>query len=134
MDTDFYIYGGFDVTVNAFVRIALIFNDGEYVVLFFVATMFGIVFGGAIAFGQGLMGKGGDGAAVISFFILVLVGVAVFKGLILPKGTVHIYDPVVNRYQAVGGVPDLIVFAARLCASAFITRWRCWAGVADQLV
>jgi hypothetical protein len=118
MDTDFYIYGGFDVTVNAFTRIALIFNDGQYVVMFFIAVMFGIFFGGAIAFGQGLLGKGGDGAAIINFLVLVLVGVAVFKGLIVPKGTVHIYDPVVNRYQAVGGVPDLIVFATRLTNTA----------------
>ncbi len=114
MDSDFYVYGGFDVTVNAFIRISLIFNDGEYIVLFFVATVFGIFFGGLITIGQGLLGKSLDMTTLMSFFILVLFGMAVFKGLIMPKGTMHIYDPVVNRYQAVSGVPELIVFAARV--------------------
>lgn len=118
VDMDFYVYGGFDVTVNAFSRIALIFNDGEYVVMFFVAAVFGILFGGMIASGKALLGGGGNNASIINFLILVLIGTGLFKALIIPKGTVHIYDPVVNRYQAIGNVPDLIVLGAGLSNKA----------------
>ena len=43
---------------------------------------------------------------------LAFIGVALFKGLVIPKGTVHVYDPVRNAYQAVGNVPDLIILIA----------------------
>lgn len=118
IDLDYYVYGGFDVTVNAFMRIALIFNDGQYIVMFFIAAVFGILFGGVISAGQKLLGGGGNDASIINFLILVLIGTALFKALIIPKGTVHIYDPVVNRYQAVGNVPDLIVLAAGITNKA----------------
>lgn len=110
LDMDFYTYGGFNETLTAFQRIALIFNDGQYIVLFFIACLFGIMFGGVISFVKGFMGQEGGGAAnSFSFMIYVLFGVAIFKAMILPQGTVHIYDPVLNRFQAVGGVPDIIV-------------------------
>lgn len=118
IDMDFYIYGGFDATLNAFTRVALIFNDGEYIVMFFVATMFGIIFGGIITTGKSLIGGGGNNASIFNFIILVMIGVALFKALIIPKGTIHIYDPVVNRYQAVYDVPDLIVLTAGITNKA----------------
>ncbi|WP_339145166.1 conjugal transfer protein TraG N-terminal domain-containing protein [Pseudoalteromonas galatheae] len=113
VDLDFYTYGGFEVTVNAFTRVALIFNDGEYIVMFFVAVLFGIFFGGLITAGNKLLNSsGGNDASIFNFVILVMIGVALFKALIIPKGNIHVYDPVVNRYQMISDVPDLIVVAA----------------------
>lgn len=110
LDMDFYTYGGFNETLTAFQRIALIFNDGQYIVLFFIATLFGIIFGGIITFVKGVMGQEGGGAAnSFSFMIYILIGVAIFKAMIIPQGNVNVFDPVLNRFQVVGGVPDIIV-------------------------
>ena len=110
---DFYTYGGHDVVVSAFQRTALIFGGGDYQSLFnTIATaslaalvariMFGLLFGGF---------KGSANVATQALLPWFLCS-ALFVGTVLPRGTLHIYDPVVNKYQAVGEVPDLIVLFA----------------------
>ncbi|MFP3340105.1 hypothetical protein R0J91_19160, partial [Micrococcus sp. SIMBA_131] len=46
LDMDFYTYDGFSETVNAFKRVSLVFANNEYTTLFFVAVVFGLLFGG----------------------------------------------------------------------------------------
>ena len=41
-----------------------------------------------------------------------MAGYLVYVAMIVPQGTLYIYDPVANRNQAVGGIPDGIVFIA----------------------
>ena len=41
-----------------------------------------------------------------------MAGYLVYAAMIVPQGTLYIYDPVANRNQAVGGIPDGIVFIA----------------------
>lgn len=110
LDLDYYTYNGFDQTVQAFQRIALIFGDNEYLYLIGVAVILGIVFA-AMAAGVKALANNGNGNTW-SWALMTLVGVLIFRGLVLPTGTVHVYDPTRNAYQAVGGVPDLIVFVA----------------------
>ena len=110
LELDYYTYNGFAETVGAFQRLALIFNDNEYVYLIFIAVVLGIVFA-AMTAGVRALQAGGNGNT-LSWALMVFIGVALFKGLVIPKGTMHVYDPVRNAYQAVGGVPDLIIFIA----------------------
>ena len=110
LELDYYTYNGFAETVSAFQRLALIFNDNEYVYLIFIAVVLGIVFG-ALTAGVRALKAGGNGDT-LSWALMVFIGVALFKGLVIPKGTVHVYDPVRNAYQAVGNVPDLIILIA----------------------
>ncbi len=110
LELDYYTYNGFAETVGAFQRLALIFNDNEYVYLIFIAVVLGIVFAAMIA-GVRALQAGGNGNT-LSWALMVFIGVALFKGLVIPKGTIHVYDPVRNAYQAVGNVPDLIILIA----------------------
>ncbi len=113
VELDYYTYGGFDVVVNAFSRLALTFSAHQYLVLFFISTVFGILIGGVSVFTKSLVGGGGSSSSsLISFLIYIMFGAAIFKGLITPKGTMHVYDPVTNQYEAVGDVPDIIVLFA----------------------
>jgi len=41
-----------------------------------------------------------------------LIGAIIFLGVAVPKDTLHIYDPTENKYQAVGNVPQLLVWIA----------------------
>lgn len=110
LELDYYTYNGFAETVSAFQRLALIFNDNEYVYLIFIAVVLGIVFA-AMTAGVRALKAGGNGDT-LSWVLMVFIGVALFKGLVIPKGTVHVYDPVRNAYQAVANVPDLIILIA----------------------
>lgn len=109
MDSEFYTYGGFTPIVTALQKIALIFGSGDYVGLFFVAAVLGIFTGGIMMYSKAIMGAK---ATHMSWAFTVGIGVAVYLALIVPKGTLHVYDTVKNRYQAVGGIPDGIVLIA----------------------
>lgn len=110
LDLDYYTYNGFDQTVAAFERVALVFGDNEYIYLIAVAVILGIVFA-AMAAGVKALANNGNGSTW-SWAFMTLIGVLIFRGLVIPTGTVHVYDPVRNAYQPVGGVPDLVVFVA----------------------
>lgn len=109
LDMQFYTYDGFQETVDAFTRLALIFSDNAF--LGFAATfaVFGVVCG-AIMFGT--KAHMGQASAPLAWTMPILFGMVVFKGLVIPTGTIYIYDQVLNANQAVGGVPDIIVFLA----------------------
>jgi hypothetical protein len=109
IDMDFYTYNGFDETVAAFTRLALIFSDNRYLVFFGLFAVLGIIFGGLSV---GMQGLSGGGTNPIAPFIPVAIGLAIAKGLLFPTGTVHVYDPARNAYQPVAQVPDLIILLA----------------------
>lgn len=112
---EFYTYGGHDAVVSAFNRAALIFGAGDYQSLFGVlataslaAAVVRIVL--AVAFGSRDL-HGGQNYAT-GALVPWLITCGIFMISIIPKGTLHIYDPVENKYQAVGGVPDIIILFA----------------------
>ena len=109
IDLDFYTYNGFEETVAAFQRVALVLNDNGFLVFAGIFAVMGLLIGGIATATQGLQGHTVN---PIAFLIPAAIGVALFRGLVLPTGTLFIYDPVRNATQAVGDVPDLIVLLA----------------------
>lgn len=109
IELDFYTYNGFEETVAAFERVALVLNDNGFLIFAAIFAVLGVVIGGIATATRGLQGQTIN---PIAFLIPVALGVALFRGLVLPTGTLFIYDPVRNATQAVGDVPDIIVLLA----------------------
>lgn len=109
LDGEYVVWGGFDGTVTAFRRVALMFNDNIYQTLFFSFIVLGLVLG--IFF---IVGKGFSGNQVNPIAVLLppLAGVVLLRALVFPTGTVTIYDNLTNRFDQVPGVPDIIVATA----------------------
>jgi len=109
LDMEFYTYNGFGPVSQAFRKLALIFADGGYLGLFFTAAVLGILCG-AMAFTV----KMATGARIVPLVwaMPVLLGVVLYLGLFVPKGKITIYDPVLNRFDAIGGIPNGVVAVA----------------------
>ncbi|MCJ7603164.1 MAG: conjugal transfer protein TraG N-terminal domain-containing protein, partial [Desulfobulbaceae bacterium] len=109
LDMEFYTYNGFGPVTQAFRKLALIFSDAGYVGLFFTATVLGIVFA-AMAF----MVKMATGARIVPLVwaMPVFLGVVLYLGLFVPKGSITVYDPVLNRFDTIGGIPNGVVATA----------------------
>ncbi|MFY9270815.1 MAG: conjugal transfer protein TraG N-terminal domain-containing protein [Candidatus Manganitrophaceae bacterium] len=106
---DYYTYNGFSAVVGAFQKIALIFSDSGYLGLFITLIVIGIFFGfSSFLVSAATGGRGGP----LSWALPIFVGVAIYHGMVLSKGTLHIYDPVRNQSQSVGGLPDGVVVLA----------------------
>ncbi len=109
LDADFYTWGGFDAVASGLQRLALIFSDGGYRGLFFSVIVMAIMFGG---FAIVARAASGARANPVSWLVPILTGVVIYLGLVVPTGTIHLYDNQTNKYQAIGGVPDGIVAIA----------------------
>lgn len=109
LDMEFYTYNGFGPVSQAFRKLALIFSDGGYLGLYFTAAVLGIVFG-AMAFTV----KMATGARLVPLVwtIPILFGVLLYLGLFVPKGSITVYDPVLNRFDTIGGIPNGVVATA----------------------
>lgn len=106
IEMEYYTYNGFDAVVNAFSKVALIFSDDSYEGLFFTITVLGILLGGIVVY---FLALSGAKISLFSWAWPIGIGVTLYLALIIPKGTLHIYDPVKNQYQPVGGIPDGLV-------------------------
>lgn len=108
IDMEYYTYGGFGPVSQAFNRLALIFSDSGFLGLFSVVMVLGIVAGAigwAFQAGTGRM-------SVLGWTVPIILGAAIYLGMFVPKGNITVYDPVLNRFETIGGVPDAIVFTA----------------------
>jgi len=108
-EEEYYIYNGFDAVLSAFQKIALIFSSKDYKALYFSVVVFGILFGGIAVM---VKAAAGGRYSPFAWAVPVGIGVTIFLALIVPKGTIHLYDPVKNRYQAIGDIPEGIVVLA----------------------
>jgi hypothetical protein len=108
LDMEYYTYGGFEQLVGAFGKIALIFSDSGFKAAIFVAMVIGILFGGIALVMRAVGGR----FSTLSWGVPLMAGYLVYAAMIVPQGNLYIYDPVANRNQAVGGIPDGIVFVA----------------------
>ena len=68
----------------------------------------GILFGGIALVMRAVGGR----FSTMSWGVPLMAGYLVYVAMIVPQGTLYIYDPVANRNQAVGGIPDGIVAIA----------------------
>ncbi|OGR07558.1 MAG: hypothetical protein A2511_09975 [Deltaproteobacteria bacterium RIFOXYD12_FULL_50_9] len=109
MDAEFYTYNGFGPVAQAFTKISLIFADGGYQGLFFSIIILGIV---AAFFSFMLKSATGARLMPLSWVYPILGGVMIYLALFVPKGNITVYDPVLNRFQTIGGIPNGVVFTA----------------------
>ncbi|SNB45439.1 conjugal transfer protein TraG N-terminal domain-containing protein [Geobacter sp. DSM 9736] len=109
VDFDYYVYGGFDAVVNAFNKLALVFGDNGYMSFYAFSIAAGIFFG-CVTIAARILG-GGNGSPM-SWIVPSLVGIGVYLSLAVPKGNLHIYDPVYNKNQTIGGIPNGVVAIA----------------------
>lgn len=109
LDMEYYTYGGFNPITQAFTKIALIFSDSGYQGLLFVVMVLGLIAGVSA-----WLARAATGARVIPLVwaVPVLFGAVLYLALFVPKGNITVYDPVLNRFQTIGQVPDAVVFTA----------------------
>ena len=109
LDMEFYTYGGFNPIVQAFTKIALIFSDAGYQGLLFVIMVLGLIAGVT-----GWLTRAATGARVVPLVwaVPVFIGAVLYLALFVPKGNITVYDPVMNRFQTIGQIPDAVVFTA----------------------
>lgn len=113
-DMDYVVSGGFTTYVNAFTRLKYIFNDSEFSALVVSCLMMSIPIGMIIMIGRGSVTTltGQKGGLNFGWVIMWLMGTIVYRGLMMPTSTLHIYDQDRNLYQPVSGIPSVIVMAA----------------------
>ena len=111
VDLDFYTYNAFEETVSAFQRVALVLADPGFLVFVGIFAIAGVLVGALVMAARGIQGQQVN---PIGFLIPAVVGVALFRAVVIPTGTIFIYDPVRNATQAVGDVPDVVVLASGL--------------------
>ncbi|WP_319549520.1 conjugal transfer protein TraG N-terminal domain-containing protein [Desulfogranum marinum] len=109
LDMEYYTYGGFNPITQAFTKIALIFSDTGYQGLLFVIMVLGLL-AGVTAW----LARAATGARVIPLVwaVPVVFGAVLYLALFVPKGNITVYDPVLNRFQTIGQVPNAVVFTA----------------------
>jgi|GEM_PF-2865282 len=111
VDLDFYTWNAFEETVAAFQRVALVLQDPGFTVFVLVFAVGGILVGGLMVAAKGMRGQQVN---PVGFLIPAIIGVALFRGLVWPTGTLFVYDPVRNDTAAVGDVPDAVILMAGL--------------------
>lgn len=109
VDMEYYSYGGYQAVQQAFTNLALIFSDNSYMALYGMALIMGIVFGGTAVYAKIVSGANIN---PLSFVPPVVIGIAVYTVFIVPKGTIHLYDPVYDATDTIGNIPDGIVILA----------------------
>ena len=107
----YHTYNGLDETVSAFHRLALIFADTRFRVIFPVFAITGVllaVLNSSLAAAVG----GGKGFNPVSPMVPILLGLAIVSGALFPRGSLHVYDHVRNGYVRVNNIPVLVVLLA----------------------
>ncbi len=110
VDIEYITYGQFTETVNAFRRtaLALSFSSNGGSALIFSFLGIGVLSAFAINTTSMLSGQ----SKVQQWAFMTFLGIALTAGGVLPKNTVHVYDKTLNKYEAVGDVPSLVVATA----------------------
>lgn len=109
LDMEFHTYGGFNAVANAFRQVALILSDSGFTGLFYVVAVLGVLFGG-IAFFMRMVG--GLHLDPVSWTWPIMLGMAVYMAAVVPKGSLTIYDPVLNRFETISDLPDGVILIA----------------------
>jgi conjugal transfer mating pair stabilization protein TraG len=102
MEFDFYAYGDFISIVNSFKMVAGIFSSNTFKSWITVVMLFSIV---SFAFHMNMERIFGAKLNDTVWIKRMFWGLALYTIFMVPTVTMHIYDPVKNRYEAVGGVP-----------------------------
>lgn len=106
---EYYTYGGYNAIVLALQKVSLIFSDGGYNALYGVIMVAAIYLGVASKL---VAAAAGRKSSLLSFAPAFLLGVGIYFALIVPKGSLTVYDPTMNRFQTIGGIPNGLVMVA----------------------
>lgn len=119
LELEYFTYGGFSEVVSAFTKLALIQSSAGIKTLV-AALWVGLFAWGLISINYNKLTQVGaeEGETVIargsvpSVIIGMIFGAMFYIGFVIPTGTLHIYDKTENQYQAVGGIPLIVVAGA----------------------
>ncbi len=106
---EYYCYGGFEPIVSAFKLISAIFGNNSYQALFFTVIVTASTFAGLGALAK--ITSGGNGS-ILGWTVPMLLGITFYIALFIPKGSLHVYDQVLNKYEEVANIPNGIVLVA----------------------
>ena len=106
---EYYCYGGFDPVVSAFKLMATIFGDNSYQTLFYTVIVSAASFAGLA--GLAKLSSGGQGS-VLGWTVPMLIGIVMYLAFFVPKGSLQVYDQVLNKTELVGNIPNGIVLVA----------------------
>lgn len=106
---EYYCYGSFDPVVSAFKLIATIFGTNSYQSLFYTVIIAASTFGALAALAK--MTSGGQGN-VLGWTVPMLIGIMIYLAFFVPKGSLQVYDQVLNKTELVGNIPNGIVLVA----------------------
>ena len=107
---EYYTYGGFDSVTSAWQHVALVFSDSNYASLFLPIAAMGVFCGFAAVY---LKAHTGHGGSIGAWAVPALAGIVIYLGLVVPKDSLMIYDPVLNQGPVeVSGIPEGIAVMA----------------------
>lgn len=106
---EYYCYGSFDPIVSAFKLIATIFGTNSYQALFYTVIISASVFAGLAAVAK--ITSGGQGS-ILGWTVPMAIGIVIFIAFFIPKGSLQVYDQVLNKTALVSNVPNGIVLVA----------------------
>lgn len=106
---EYYCYGSFDPIVSAFKLIATIFGTNSYQALFYTVIISASVFAGLAAVAK--ITSGGQGS-ILGWTVPMAIGIAIFIAFFIPKGSLQVYDQVLNKAALVSNIPNGIVLVA----------------------
>lgn len=106
---EYYCYGSFDPVVSALKLVATIFGTNSYQSLFYTVIVSASTFAAMAALAK--ISSGGQGS-VLGWTVPMLLGILFYITLFIPKGSLQVYDQVLNKAELVGNVPNGIVLVA----------------------
>ena len=109
---EYYTYGGFAPITHALQMVSLILSDSGYMSIIYDCLLGGLILGGIVMIVNAVT----DGKLNFTKWILsILLGWLVFIGFVNQKGTITVYDPTLNAFQTMNGIPNgLVVVASTL--------------------
>ena len=114
IDMEYYAPNGLTEIGSAFKRLALIYSDGNYKMIFAVITVLALLMSGISVFLIKPLTAGLGSNPAVSWFAPFLIGVTIYLATFVSTGTIHLYDPIKNQTESISGVPDAIVAIAGL--------------------
>jgi hypothetical protein len=102
MQLEYYVYGDFQSIVTALHMVANLFSNDTYQSWFSVVILLTIT---AFAFQANAERIFGAKTSDALWIKRVLIGTVLYSMFMVPTVTLHVYDPVKNKYEAIGGIP-----------------------------
>lgn len=114
IDMDYYAPNGSPTVSDAFTRLALIFNDGDYYYAIPIIGMLSLIIVVINGYLIKPLTSSGKTDNPIGIFAPLAIGSIIWIAGFVPTATIHVYDPVKNDTQSIAGVPQAIVLLAGL--------------------